>query len=350
MSRFPVISVACGLGWAAFVLLALPAAAQQTIQFTKPVDKDLPGKANAVTPPTTHRISAEAFNAPSPLFGERNSDVSFDVLQGSPNPGPVSAASAEQWRKILDGKKNWTLQTPEEILGIQTPEKILGLTDPRDDPKLSAEERFLQRRERRETAGMTNRASATRRPDASPWQDDPATLDLLHAGDPSRRFAQALGGSGADPVKILNSIFNDNNNSSPNPLADLNRKPDSAWASPFGLPGPLPKQTPEQLEGMDRFRALMEPAVPEKTAESSRVSLPLIAAPNPNMQVQPAFNPAGRSFSALESSIAKPKGLTPLPGITGPHPEPAKKTASLVQPPPWMQDSPQASSPPQRQF
>jgi hypothetical protein len=283
------------------------------------------------------------------LFGERNSDVSFDVLPGSPNPAAVSPANTEQWRKFLDGKKNWTLQTPEEILGIQTPEKVLGITDPRDDPKLSAEERFLQRRDRREAGGMTNAANGMRRPDALPWQADSANSDLLHAGDPSRRFAQTPGGSVSNPARNPNLIFN-NSGPNPNPLADLIRKPDSTWTSPFGLPGPLSKPTQEQLEGMDRFRALMDSAALEKTAEPSRLALPLLAAPNPNMQAQPAFNPAGRSFSALDSGIAKPKGLTPLPGLTGPRLEPPKKTASLVQPPPWMQDSPQAFSPPQRQF
>ncbi len=349
MNFRPVNVVARWSGVAAFVSLALSAAAQQTtqqtIQFTRPVDQDLSGKANSFMPTTSRRNSAGAFNAPSPLFGERNPVANFDALPGSPVPNAAAAANAAQWRKFLEGKKNWTLMTPEEILGIPTPEKILGIPDPRDDPKLSAEERFLQRREQREAAGATN---ALRRPDASHRREDSANPDASHPADGHRRSAQMPGDSTGDPTKNLNLLFN---NLNPNLRADLNRKPDSVWASSFGLPEPLPKPTPEQLEGMDRFRALMEPFAPEKTPEAARLAYQQpVAAPNPNMQAQPAFNPAGSSFKALESGIGKPTGITPLPGLTGPHPAPAKKTPALVQPPPWMSDSPQPFAAPQRQF
>src|ERR1039457_1902182 len=162
----PVNFVARGSGLAAFVTLAMSAAAQQTIQFTKPVDQDLSSKANSFLPATSRRNSAGAFNAPSPLFGERNPVANFDVLPVSPVPNAVAAANAARWQTFLEGKKNWTLMTPEEILGIPTPEKILGITDPRDDPKLSAEERFLPRRAQREGAGGTN---GLRHTGASSW-------------------------------------------------------------------------------------------------------------------------------------------------------------------------------------
>src|ERR1039457_6470899 len=153
MNFRPVIFLARWTGLAAVVMTAMPGAAQQTIQFTRPVDQDLSSKANAFLPAPNHRNSAAAFNAPSSLFGGKDGAVNFDVLPGSPNQNPVSAASAAQWRKFLDGKKNWTLMTPEEVLGIPTPEKILGITDPKEDPKLSAEERFLPRRAQREGGG-----------------------------------------------------------------------------------------------------------------------------------------------------------------------------------------------------
>src|ERR1035441_10730353 len=153
MNFRPVIFLARWTGLAVVVMTAVPGAAQQNIQFTKPVDQDLPSKANAFMPAPNHRNSAAAFNAPSSLFGGKDGAVNFDVLPGSPNQNPVSAASAAQWRKFLEGKKNWTLMTPEEVLGIPTPEKILGITDPKDDPELSLQERFLQRLDRRGGAG-----------------------------------------------------------------------------------------------------------------------------------------------------------------------------------------------------
>jgi hypothetical protein len=342
MNFHPVIFLARWAGMGAIVVMAMPGAAQETIQYTKPVDQDLPGKANASKPKNTGRNSAGAFNAPSSLFGEKNPVVNFDVLPGSPSPNAVSPASAEQWRKFLDAKKNWTLMTQEEVLGISTPEQILGITDPKNDPKLSVEERYLQRQDRLAAAGVTN---ALQRPDAASWHGD-SPMDPFHRADATARFAQTLGGSIPGAARNLNQLFNSNPDSS----VDVNKKKDSAWANPFGMPEPLPKPTPEQLAGMDRFRALFEPAAPEKAPEAARFSYPPAAAPDRNLQVLPAYNPAGRSFSALESGIAKPTGITPLPGITGSRLTPAKKTASLVQTPPWLSDSPQVFTPVQRQF
>ena len=340
MNFRPVHLLVRWFGLAAFVLAVGPAAAQ--VQFTRPVDPDPASKANAFMPAGTHRNAAGAFNAPSPLFGDRTPTVEFDLLPGSPQPSAVSAASAEQWRKFLDGKKNWTLMTPEEVLGIPTAEKIMGIPDPKNDPKLSAEERFLLRQDRLAASGATN---GFHHPDAGYWRGD-SPADPFHPADASSRFAQILGGSIPGTAKNLNRLFSPNSDS---PL-ELNRKPDSAWANPFGMPEPLTKPTPEQLAGMDRFRALMEPSVPEKAPEASRFSTPLLAAPDRNLQALPAFNPAGRSFTALESGIAKPTGLTPLPGITGPRLAPAKKTAPLVQTPPWLSDTPQTFTPVQRSF
>jgi len=342
MNFRPVIFLARWAGLGAIVVMAMPGAAQETIQFTKPVDQDQSGKANVFQPPNTRRSSPGAFNAPSPLFGEKNPEVNYNVLPGSPNPNAVSTASAEQWRKFLDAKKNWMLMTPEEVLGLSTPEKIMGVTDPKNDPKLSVEERYLQRRGRLAAAGATN---GVQHPDAAFWRGD-SPADTFHPADATARFAQTLGGSIPGAAKNLNQLFNPNPDSS----ADVNNKKDSVWANPFGMTQPMPKSTPEQLEGMDRFRALMDPSAPEKTQEPSRFASPLIAAPDRNLQVLPAYNPAGRSFSALESGIAKPAGITPLPGITGPRLTPAKKTASLVQTPPWLQDSSAAFTPVQRQF
>ena len=67
------------------------------------------------------------------------------------------------------------------------------------------------------------------------------------------------------------------------------------------------------------------------------------------MDPLPQMNLAGRAVPSLKHDIALPKGLTPLPGITGPE-APDKKPAPLVQPPPWLQDPLQNSSLPARQY
>ncbi len=148
MNFCPAIFFARWIGMAAVVTAALPAPGQQAIQYTRPAEPDSSNRVEVVAPMSTRRFSASSFNAPSPLFGDKTPTVSFDALPGSPNPNAVPAVSALQWRKFLEGKKNWMLMTPEEVLGIPTPEKLLGLPDPKEDPSLSAEERFLQRQDR----------------------------------------------------------------------------------------------------------------------------------------------------------------------------------------------------------
>lgn len=343
MSFSPVIFLlARWAGVAAIILMALPGLAQQTIQFTKPADKDLPAKAKDFVPSPTRRSSPDAFNAPASLFGDQTATVSFDVLPGGPNQSPVPSATAAQWRRFLDGRKNWMFMKPEEVLNIRTPEQIMGIADPKNDPSLSAEERFLQRQDRRAAAGATNGMG---RPDASLWRNDSPT-DLFRPVDAPVRFAQTLGGSIPAAEKKLNSLFNSN----PDPPTDVKPRPDSVWSSPFGMPDPLPKLTPDQLAGMDRFRALMEPGAPEKAPEAAHFSLPQAATPDRSLLALPAYNPSGRSFSVLESGMAKPTGITPLPGITGPRQAPATKPAPLVQAPPWLQDSPGAFTPLQRRY
>jgi hypothetical protein len=69
------------------------------------------------------------------------------------------------------------------------------------------------------------------------------------------------------------------------------------------------------------------------------------------MQPRPLVNPLGHSFTPLQSSIGRPTGITPLPGITGPYKIPAPaKSSTQAQLPPWLSDSPQPFSPPQRRF
>ena len=343
MSFCPAIFFARWVGVAAVLTAAMPVPGQQAIQYTRPADQDASNRVDVTAPTRIRRLSSGAFNAPSPLFGDKTPTVSFDALPGSPNPNAVPAVTAMQWRKFLEGKKNWTLQTPEEILNLPTPEKNMGLPDPKEDPNLSAEERFLQRQDRLAAAGATN---GFHHPDASFLRDDSA-MNRFQPPVDSRRFVQTMGGAVPGATKNLNPLFNMN----PDMPLDFNHQSDSAWASPFSTPEPLPKATPEQLEGMDRFRALMEPsAAPEKSAAPSRVPYQPIDAPNPNLQTMPAYNPAGRSFSALESVGGKPTGLTPLPGITGPQRIPANKPVPLVQPPPWLSDSPQPYTLLQRSF
>ncbi len=332
MLLFHVKFAARWLGPAALVLLGVTATAQQTIPLSQPVWDDPTNKANAFLPDTSRYNSAGAFNAPIPLFGARGPSASFDILPGSPPP-PISAADALQFQKAFNDKKNWALMTPEEILGVSTPEQILGIADPNYDPSLTPEERYLQSQSRQYAIGVSN---AVHRAAVSVWSSGDFADGSL---DANSRFAGRLDDSERDPARALSSLFGQR--------VDAVSQPNSTWSSPFDSPTPLPKPLPAQLAGMESFRALLDPPPPEKPR--SAFVLQPAATPGPNLQSLPAYNPAGGSPRVLISDLIRPVGLTPLPGVTGPQ-APAKKTAPLVRPPPWMQDPLQNSTLPQRQY
>jgi hypothetical protein len=322
--------------------LGFSASAQQAIQFTKPASSDPATPANTYTP-APHKAPSD-FNAPKSIFGDDGPTASFDILPGSPPPVLPNAYS-QQWQKFFQNRKNWALMTPEQVLGVPTPESILGLT-PAQDAKLSPEERFLQRQDRQSPTSATNglpRLSAAfgRDEDQAGVFLDP--IDRRQLADPSRGAISSATPSG--PGRLVNAFLSAD---SANP-AEPNQAANATWASPFGFPQSTPKSTPEQLETMARFRALMEPPAQEKQSAAANLLLPRTATPDPNMQAQPAFNPIGRSFKPLENDITKPTGITPLAGVTGPQPPAAKKPAA-VQPPPWLSQSPQDTTLPQRQF
>ncbi|HEX9045907.1 MAG TPA: hypothetical protein VF988_02675 [Verrucomicrobiae bacterium] len=343
MKIFAANLFGCRIALAVLATTALPALAQQSIQFSQPSVPDAASRANAfLAPSPSSRFAPGAFSAPQPLFGDRTPAVNFDVLPTGPIP-IVSPANAAQWRRYQDSQKNWGLMTPEEILNIPTPEKILNVTDPKDDPKLSAEERFLQRQQRAESsAGATNNLY---RPDQWQLNRNDAAMDAFHPFDARPDFVKSLTGAAAVQAKGNDGLFQNLKAAA----MEARQQADPTWQTPFRLAEPLPKQTPEQLAGMDRFRALMEAPAPQKAADSTftyRPSTP--AATDPFLQSSSA-NPAGQSYRSLSDDIAKPVGLTPLTGITGQR-QTSKKITPLVQPPPWMSDSSQPATPPQRQY
>jgi hypothetical protein len=324
---------------AGVALAALSAAAQPNIQFSKPVDQETAKKDNSFMRSDSElRRAAGGFNAPSPLFN-LGPVQAFDRLPGAAAPRAASPEDSRKWQKILEGKKNWTLMTPEEILGVQTPEQILGIPDPKNDDKLTPEERFLQRQERLSSAAATN---SYRRPDAYLRDDRSNPFRQPGAGDPFAR-------PGANLDSTSPKYFGQPLNASSDSPFGAKDKQASEWSNPFNLP-PSPKATPEQLAGMERFRALMEPAaVLEKPASAARPAM-VAAAPDPYLEALPNLNPAGHTFTSPQRNIGKPSGIKPLPGITGPYPAPAARTAAQSQLPPWLSDSATPFSVPQRKF
>lgn len=325
---------------AALMALGLSAAAQQAIQFSRPVNQDPAVTANSFLP-SNHKSPSD-FNAPTSLFGNAGPDASFDVLPIGP---PVVYPNANnQFQKMLQDRKNWALSTPELILHVPTAESIFGLPDPLEDPKLSPEERYLQRQERASEMAATNGLHGPANLFSRNHDSNQGLFQNLDDRGRSADDPKGLhpGSSFSSPARMQGPFINQNAEIP----TDHNQKFDATWASPFQSPEPLPKATPKQLAGMEAFRALMEPPARETKSAGPNFSLPAAPAPDPNLQVLPVFNPAGRSFTPLGNDITR---LAPLGGVATPPPAPAK-APPLVAPPPWMSPTLQNPTMPQRQF
>jgi len=326
----------------AFMAMAVvfDAGAQQSIIFSKPAN-DVAEKANSFMPPSSQRPGeAGSYNAPSSIFGNPSAG-SYDILPGSPAP-TISPEDALRWRKALDTRKKWTLLTPEEILGVPTPEKLLGLPDPKINEKLTAEERFMLRQNHEESSNRTTNGL----PNAALMRNDSEDNPFHRQMDNDRTSHQT-----DKPKPGSTEYFNQLLKTAAGSMFGTEPKADAAWNNPFTQPMAAPKLDAGQVAAMERFRTLMEPTtLPDKPAMQAHAAP--VSVPDPNMQPVPLFNPAGHSFTPLQSGISKPTGINPLPSITSPYSPPKNVSpAGLAKLPPWLSDSPQPSGPPtQRSF
>jgi hypothetical protein len=239
----------------------------------------------------------------------------------------LSPSALDAWNK----RKNWTLLTPEQIMGKQTPEEIMGLANPNGQGKLSLEEQFLLRESQARTASATNAMPALNRNPAlfAADQDRQNPLTRQQGNFSSTDRADEQNGAKAG---FLTRLLG------PGPSVG-EPKPNSAWASVFAQPT-QPKPSPGQLDSMERFRALMVPTSPPDRPGASAGYSP---APyhDPYLQPQPTYNPAGRSASALQDNFSRPTGIKPLPSATTQPVQSTVRPAWQANLPPWLSDKPQ---------
>ena len=133
---------------AGVMLAAGPGLAQsgQSIIFSQPPDDS--ADSGAASPPHTAQDNnlANQVHAPSSIFSAPpEPDQTFTPLPRS----PLSAEEQRQLQKKLEDRKNWTLLTPEEILGVKKPENYLTPDQQPDaqDQNLTPMERYLKRQE-----------------------------------------------------------------------------------------------------------------------------------------------------------------------------------------------------------
>ena len=250
-------------------------------------------------------------------------------------PPPVDYSSQQRLKQLQQERRNWTLMTPEEIFGVTPAEKLLQPPE-RDafgrEKKTTQLERFLSR-ENQARAGLTNG-----------WRSDRANSPWSFSRDEGNgnSFARRIAGT-ADPAQNLNGFLESQQNK--NGSALQNGNPDGNVFDAFAQKK-LNEKKLEQMATMDRFRQMLnpgaEPAGPSPNSRYFPVPKPVV---DPYM-TQPDFvpNPAGASFTPLSSSIGRPAGLTPLPGVVTPRQQPAVVPSWKPLPPPWLSQSPQPTA------
>lgn len=245
-------------------------------------------------------------------------------LQPPPAPVVVTPARTAAAQQEYDRKKNWTLLTPAEILGVPTLESAMGISERNaagEKKDQTVLERYFERQESDEKEAMSNQMAAFN--SSSGWNLQNREQPELNQGFSSARN---------------NPLFGTTQDSS------LNGNQDgvTAWSRNFNSqPVSAPVQTPEQAAAAqaaaEDFQKLLQPnlAAPKnKTADST---FPAQAPDALSLFAKPPASPVGNSFTPITSGVIAPQAVTPLFGPAEKNPSTTPVTPQWKRkPPPWM--------------
>ncbi len=303
------------------------------------------------TPSLLPRLSdqpnfANELRAPVSVFDAQGPSLPLPVPSGVPT---LSRSEAQRRQKMLDVRENWALMTPEEILGVDTSRNTFRTLEQEaadNQENLTVVERFLKRQQQSHTA-VTNGYYSSNSSSGWGFSRNQGGLTNVSPSDPARIGLPAA-------AQIWDRLFN--NNRANNPFAGQNGDRSAGWFNSLGLPPQPAAPTPEQLAERERFRQLLDPGSYSDTSAKSGPGDPFLSSLQPLSDTSsgqtPTVNPAGPSFAPLNSGIGRPAGLTPLAGIASPaNWQPSAITPAWApQPPPWLVQTPQPFTMPQRKF
>lgn len=338
--------------------MVLPAGAQQSdrsIIFSTPQTDDAQAATPSLSPQNSQLpILPGSLQAPDPAFNFR-----------APNDFPAAQPAApilhdQRMKKMLEDRKNWTLMTPAEIIGVTPTEELLQPPERdatgREKKQQTQLERYLER-ENRPRGGLTNGWQHGQ--DNLPWnfsrdRNDLNTFDTRHnsADQDGLNTFDPRRDSTIDAAQRLNAYLNGRRVGD----GSVNRNDKFFGGDSFNPPPQMTaKPDSEQAAAMDRFRQLLEssPATAAGSSPDGKFFPTPKAIPVSDPYItQPDFvpNPAGTSFTPLMTGFGKPTGLSPLPGIVTPGIAPATVPAWAPQTAPWLSQGPQPFVVPQRKF
>lgn len=328
--------------------VAYPAEAQrvnrrpgQSILFSSADDDNVSSNRPSLAPKPPGSLDfANAVQSPAANFGAASQTGTLP----EPPPPAISPAQVQQMQRVLDERKNWALQTPEQIFGLPTREKILGLPD-RDASGQPKNESIVAQYYERQNQLRTRTNNINGAADSTPhWG---------FAGDQQPQMNPGVwtpAGGRLDNSALMDQFLN----GTPDSRAAPAQTPKGGWLKSFNLPAPTPGPAPEQQAAMNQFQQLLQPHSPSGgTANSPSLGSPIFSPASTAPVPEPsAVIPMGASYTPLSSGIAKPAGVTPLPGLLGPTNAAPPAFAPEWKPPapPWMSSGPQLGVIPQRKF
>jgi len=342
------------LPWVAVMLPAalLSAAAQdgatpsgKAIIFSAPAGDHSISNAPLLTPQLPERPDfARELRAPSPIFDMQQPPSPAPALPRAPS---LSRTEMDRLRRTLDVRENWALMTPAEILGVDAGKGSGTQQEGSDDQKhLTVLERYLERQQKSHMPA-TNEYHGSN--PLSDWG-----FSGTQGGVTNTSQSDSISNGLPAASQILSRFFNDLHAN--NPFAEQEKDRNGEWFSSLGLPPQPAPPTPEQLAEKERFRQLLEPGsfsdTPAKSVPGGKFLSSLQPLSGPTSEQTPTVNPVGNSYAPLASGFGRPTGLTPLPGITTtPVGSPSSALPAWApQPPPWLSQTPQPFTVPQRKF
>ena len=322
-------------------------ASSKAIIFSAPAGENAASNAPSLVPRLSDRPDfANELRAPVSVFDAQSPSL---PLSAPPRAPMLSRAEAQRLQEMRDKRENWALMTPAEILGVDSSRNALRTPEQEaadNQENSTVVERFLQR-QRQSHSAVTNGYNSDN--SSSGW-DFSRDQGGLTNGRPSDSVRIGL----PTAAEILDRFFNDT--PADNRLAGQNGNKSAGWFKSLGLPPQPAAPTPEQLVERERFRQLLDPGsysdTPVKSSPGGTFLSSLQPLPDATLNQTPAVNPVGASFAPLSSAIGRPAGLTPLPGIAGSTnwQSPAPPPAWAPKPPPWLSQTPQPFTMPQRKF
>jgi hypothetical protein len=325
----------------------------QPIIFSAPVNDTVSSNmpSLAVKPPPPGNL---ADTVKSPIF---HLDA---VLPAEPLPEPqqprVSPEEAKRMKRQQEERDNWSLLTPEQILGLPTQEKVLGVQD-RDRSGDGKEEsvvvQYYERQQRLRARTNNYDYSYDYGYDYGPTNGLPKgnVYGSRESSMGSDRWPRA--GARQDSPTLLSQLLARTQSS----RTDADSAQNDGWSRPFNLPAAPPGQTPEQKVAMEQFQQLLKPrAAPGDSTKASGPGNSIFPAASTasglTPQIAPAVTTIGGSYPPLNNGLNMPVGLVPLSGISGPNNPslPTLAPAWTPAPPPWQSTGPQLGVMPSRKF